>query len=204
MALHRAAEAGLRVSSLLTMTSPDGYSMSHRIPRALLALQAEALGLPLVEGTADWDSYEDEFKRALAGLRRVGIQGCIFGDIDLEEHLSWCRRVCREVGLEAIHPLWGEDERDLLDELLQLGYRAVIVVVDLRKLGAEWLGRNLDRRAVDELLNLGISPCGETGEYHTLVVDGPVFRKEVSLRRRRVLRRGHHAFLDLTGEGERT
>ncbi len=204
MALHRALEAGLRVSSLFTMVSPEGYSMSHRIPRGLLALQAEALGLPLLEGTADWGTYEEEFKRALVGLRATGIRGCIFGDIDLEDHLSWCRRVCRETGLEAVHPLWGEDQGVLLDELLQLGYRAVIVVVDLERLGPDWLGRDLDAKAVDELLRLGISPCGETGEYHTLVVDGPVFRREVPLGPRRVLRRGHHAFLDLAREGDGT
>mgnify|MGYP002331931749 CR=1 FL=1 len=177
LALHRAQSEGMQVSYLFTMFSPDSFSKSHRIPRTLVQKQAEAMGIPLVEGIASWETYEDEFKKILSTLKRKGVVGCIFGDIDLDEHIEWCRKVCADIGLDAVHPLHGSTQEELLDELIETGFQTVIIVVKQDKLGSQYLGKNLDPALIKELANLGISPSGEFGEYHTLVVDGPIFHK---------------------------
>ncbi|KUK31386.1 MAG: Putative ATP binding protein [Thermoanaerobacterales bacterium 50_218] len=202
LAFYRARLAGLEVSRLLTIFDDQGLTRSHRIPRLIIKKQAEAIGLPFVEGVASWETYEDEFKRILGELRKEGFTGCVFGDIDLPEHLAWCQRVCSEVGLSAVHPLWGERQEDLVEEFVRLGFQAVIVVVRLEKLGVEFLGRVLDESLLQEFKDMEISPGGELGEYHTLVVAGPVFQNPViddysSLSAlRRIVHQGY-GFLDL-------
>lgn len=197
LALHRAIAGGMRVSWLFTMMNPNGFSMSHRIPRSLLRKQADLLGLPLVEGIADWNGYEAEFQRVLGLLVQRGACGCVFGDVDIASHREWCRTLCARVGIEAVHPLWGADQRQLVEELVGLGFEATIVVVNLKHLGLSWLGRVLDRGALRELTALGISPAGEQGEYHTLITAGPLLKDRLRLRRQRTLVHDGYGFLDL-------
>jgi len=198
LALYKAQKSGLQVASLFTMVSPQGYTMSHRLPPALLERQAQALGLPVVTGCADWNGYEAEFKRVLRCLKAEGYHGVVFGDIDIPEHRQWCRDICAAEGLTAEHPLWGYKQDDLLAELVALRFTALIVVVQLDKLGTEWLGRKLTHSTLEELKKAGVSPCGEFGEYHTLVVDGPIFQVPVPINTDKILTNGGYGFLDLT------
>lgn len=198
LALYEARRMGLDIRWLFSMLGPEGRSRAHGIPAALLQAQSKLIGVPLVTGTADWETYEGEFKAVLGELRASGLAGCVFGDIDIEEHRAWCVRVCEELGIEAVHPLWGLSQEEILRRFLRAGFEAVVVAVDLSKLDATWLGKKLDENAVDGLGNAGITLCGEQGEYHTYVTNGPIFSRPVLLGGFSVPRvevRDQHAFL---------
>lgn len=183
LALQLALDGGARPQALLTILDETGErSRSHGLPLALLQAQAAAIGLPLVTRSAGWADYTDAFVDALAALRDDGCEQCIFGDIDLDPHRRWCEDVCARAGLTARHPLWRRDRRALVEELLERGFAATIVVVRTGVLDRSFLGRRLDRGLLDELEAAGVDACGENGEYHTVVGDGPLFAEPVPLR----------------------
>ncbi|HEX2725242.1 MAG TPA: diphthine--ammonia ligase, partial [Beijerinckiaceae bacterium] len=169
LAMHRARAAGLDVSVLLAMFDETGErTRSHGIPRALMQAQAEALGLELVAAGATWADYEKTFVAALTELRGRGVTDVVFGDIDLVPHREWEEKVCAAAGVRPSLPLWQQDRRALAEEVLGLGYRALVVCTDDRWLDAGWCGRVYDRAFIDRL-PAGVDACGENGEFHTFV-----------------------------------
>lgn len=198
LACYRAMREGLEVRRLLNILSEDGSrSRSHGLRAELLIAQSEAIGIPAIQRAASWEGYEEEFKRAVLTLKEEGIEAGVFGDIDLIEHREWVERVCSELGVKPILPLWGSDRGKLLEELMRVGFEAVVVAVRKDALGPEWLGRRIDDRFVDELSGRGIDLCGEEGEYHTLVIDGPIFSKRLVIERADIVERGEVIFLDI-------
>jgi diphthine-ammonia ligase len=151
---------------------------SHAVPRAVMQAQAYALGLELVAPSASWAGYERVFVETLAALRADGVADVVFGDIDLAPHREWEEKVCAAAGVRPHLPLWQEDRRALAGEVLDLGYRAVVVCTDDRWLDATWCGRVYDRAFLERLPE-GVDACGENGEFHTFVTDGPLFRAPV-------------------------
>jgi diphthine-ammonia ligase len=183
LALQFAVEAGVRPVVLLTMLDESGErSRSHGLPLAVLEAQAAALELPLVTRSASWDDYTAVFVDELKRLAGRGLGECVFGDIDIEDHRLWCQRSCACAGMSARHPLWQRPRRDLLGEFLDRGFRATVVVVRDGVLGSSFLGRRLDWQLVEQLEAAGVDACGENGEYHTVVTDGPLFSKPLQLR----------------------
>lgn len=200
LALDRAVRDGGRLAALFTMFTEGGErSRSHGLPRSVLAAQAEALGVPLVTRSASWSGYEEAFVDGARGLGRAphAVTDFVFGDIDLEDHRAWCVRVTARVGATAHHPLWQSPRRALLDEVFERGWRAVIVVVRDSILGRDFLGRTLDPDCIADLERAGSDACGENGEYHTVVVDGPLFRAPIELVRRDVHAFDGCSFLDV-------
>jgi len=192
LALDRAVRQGGRLAALFTMFTEGGErSRSHGLPRSVLAAQAEALGVPLVTRSASWSGYEEAFVEGARELQLPphGVSDLVFGDIDLEDHRAWCVRVAARVGASAHHPLWQSPRLALLDEVFARGWRAVIVVVRDSILPRDFLGRTLDADCVADLERAGSDACGENGEYHTVVIDGPLFRAPIEL-----IRRDVHAF----------
>lgn len=182
LALYRACRAGATPRRLLTMVAEDGLrSRSHGLAREVLEAQAARLGIPLLARPAAWSEYEPVFLRALQDLKREGIQAGVFGDIDFVPHLEWDTRICAAAGLRLCLPLWQCARLELLDQFLAAGFKAVIVAVKEDKLGRDFLGRTLDRLMISEFERRGIDPCGENGEYHTVVVDGPLFSAPLPL-----------------------
>jgi uncharacterized protein (TIGR00290 family) len=183
LALRVAIDHGARPTTLLTMLDESGErSRSHGLPLAVLEAQADALGLELVTRAASWAGYTDAFVEALALLRASNHSQCIFGDIDIAAHREWCEDVCTRAGLSACHPLWQRDRRELFHELLERRFAAMIVVVRARTLDRSFLGRMLNHDVLAELEALGIDACGENGEFHTLVTDGPQFARPLDVR----------------------
>lgn len=179
LAMHRARASGLEVRSLLAMFDESGErTRSHAIPRAVMQAQADALGLDLVAPAASWADYERVFVDALTALSGRGVTDIVFGDIDLLAHREWEEKVCAAAGITPHLPLWQEDRRVLADEVLGLSYRALVVCTDDRWLDASWCGRAYDRAYI-ESLPPGVDVCGENGEFHTFVTDGPLFRSPV-------------------------
>lgn len=182
-ALYRALQEGGIPYCLLTMLCENGrQSRSHGLPASLLEKQAAALGIPLVTCAASWDGYETVFTTELMRLKMKGVEVGVFGDIDLEEHRAWVEKVCSRVSLGAFLPLWGQSHRDLALEFISLGFEAVIVAVKEEILDpASFLGRPLDARTLLELERLGIDVAGESGEFHTFVTGGPIFKQQIKL-----------------------
>lgn len=180
LALHRALAAGWRIEALLAMFDEAGErSRSHAIPPQLMRAQAEALGVPLVIGRAGWMNYEAVFTAQLRLFAAQGITHGLFGDIDLQPHRDWEEKVCAAAGMQAELPLWHEPRRALVDELLALGYRARVVCVDARFLDAGFCGREFDEAFLVDLPPQ-VDACGENGEFHTFVFDGPRFAQPVA------------------------
>ena len=117
-------------------------------------------------------------------MRSAGVEGLVTGDIfEVAQHeAGWLDRVCNEVDVKPIRPLWRRNTRQILDEFIDLGFKATVVRVNLGLLGKEFLGRSLDTEFVSELARLeNVDPCGERGEYHTLVTDGPLFNNRIEI-----------------------
>ncbi|MES1176624.1 MAG: diphthine--ammonia ligase [Myxococcales bacterium] len=180
LALHRALESGYEVAALLAMVDESGErSRSHGLPPHLIRRQAEALGIPLVVRHASWATYEAEFIAATTELAAQGIHYGLFGDIDLEPHRVWEEKVCGAAGIEAVLPLWQEPRRRLVDEFLALEYRARVVCTNARWLNGSFCGRSFDAAFLGDLPK-DVDACGENGEFHTFVFDGPRFQRPVA------------------------
>lgn len=189
----------IRVDCLLNMISEDGrHSRSHGISSGLIRLQAEGIGIPIVQRKTSWENYEKEFKILVRTFKRENIQAGIFGDIDLQEHRDWVERVCKEAGIKPILPLWKIEREELLGEFIALGFKAVICATHASLLGKEWLGREIDEEFLEKIKARGdIDLCGEKGEYHTFVFDGPIFKKAVKFSFGKKILNDNHWFLKL-------
>ena len=181
LALWKAKEMGLEITHLVNMAVADGStSRSHNLRSALLQAQAKALGMTLVQGRADWDNYETEFKKVISNLSSQGITTGVYGDIDLQAHRDWVERVSMESGVEAVLPLWLMQRDAVMADFFKTGFQAVICVTNNNYMGREWLGRNIDHQFVKDITAKGgVDLCGEKGEYHTFVYEGGAFKSPV-------------------------
>ena len=196
-ACYQAIGAGYNVSHLLNFISEQYKRVSfHGTEAKLIQLQAEAIGIPLLQKETTWDGYEQEFKAAVKSLIPDGVTGMVFGDIYLQEHKDWVERVCRELGIEAIEPLWGQDPERVLLEFIDAGFEAIIVSAKSELFGDKWIGRKVDREFLSYLKDNNIDLCGENGEYHTFVTDGPMFKKRIKITKSQPITRDSYWFLD--------
>ena len=181
LALHR-SHSSYDVVAMITMFDEDGArSRSHGLRPALVEAQALCLGLTLCPGLASWATYEDGYRRALTDARVLGITHVIFGDIMYESNRVFPERVCAAEGLMAVEPLWGESTTALYREFVATGADARIVTIRDNVLDPSWLGRKLTLNLLDDIMAAGVDPCGEHGEYHTVVVDAPLFSSPINV-----------------------
>jgi uncharacterized protein (TIGR00290 family) len=178
------------------VTEDAKLSRSHGLSTDLLSTQAKAMGIPLVQQRTADSTYKNKFIEALLTLRRQGITAGVFGDIDFNEHRQWIEEVCAAGGMTPVFPLWQKDQEQLLREFIGYGFETVVVATKADILGEEWLGRCIDETFLADLKELGktkpITPCGEAGEYHTYVVNGPLFRSRVEIQKaNKELKEGH-------------
>jgi uncharacterized protein (TIGR00290 family) len=198
LATYKAILQGYQVSYLVNFISEDGErSRSHGIKAEVLNLQAKAIGIPLVQVRTSWEDYEENFKRVVTELKQKGIEGGVFGDIDLEEHREWVERVCAELEIEPLLPLWGIKPGDLLADFGKGGFKAMVVATRLQE---SLLGRSLDETFLDEIRRLNSHPCGESGEYHTFVFDGPIFQRPLKVISGKKEKRDSVWFLEIAAE----
>lgn len=181
-AMMKAIELGYQPSVLLNVLNEEGkISRSHGIPSAIMKKQAEAVGLPIHLISSSWNDYEMNFTAALSELRSsYDLQYAIFGDIDLQPHRDWEEKVCINAGLEAILPIWQQDRKKLVTAMLDSGIETIIVSCNAT-MGERFIGKQITHELVEELESMGIDACGENGEYHTLVLNCPLFSKPISV-----------------------
>jgi uncharacterized protein (TIGR00290 family) len=194
LACYKAIKDGFEVSYLLNFISKDGRCISHGIRSELIAAQSRAIEIPIIQRVATWDTYEREFKIAIRELKKKGVSGAVFGDIYLQEHKDWVERVCNELEIKPIEPLWGCKPEQLLSSFIDEGFEAIVVMVRADLLSEKWLGRVVDKNFIDDLrkLKAKVDFCGEMGEYHTLVTNGPLFKRRLRiLESKRALKNGY-------------
>jgi diphthine-ammonia ligase len=209
LALYEALGQGYKISRLVNLVSEESRRVSfHGTEPGLIQLQSQAIGIPLLQKMTVWGKYEQDFKNAVRSLIPDGIEGMVFGDIYLQEHKDWVEGVCAELGIEAIEPLWGRNTEEVLLSFIDSGFEAVIVCAQSELIDEEWIGRRVDKALLKYLKSHNVDPCGENGEYHTLVVNGPFFRRQIQLIETRTIARDRYWFLDTVsyelGRGERT
>lgn len=176
LALWRAQKLGLNITHLLTVLDESGLkTRSHGVSKALISLQGKSLGITNTFICASWQNYEQDFISKLQKLNaEEGITQAIFGDIDLIPHREWEEKVCSAANIEAILPLWNENRLSLVDEFLRAGFKARVTCVDGRFLDESFVGVEFDAQFIGNL-PFGVDACGENGEFHTFVYNGPNF-----------------------------
>jgi uncharacterized protein (TIGR00290 family) len=180
LAAHRARRDGLQIACLVNFYDEEtGRVRFHATRTELIAAQADAVGVPLLQRGTTWPGFEAAFRETLDTLARGGIEGIVFGDIHLADVRAWYEVRVRAAGLAHIEPLWAERPRDLLAEFVASGGRAVVTCCESVKLDEAWLGRVIDDQFVRDIASIPIDPCGENGEYHSFAFAGPLFRRDV-------------------------
>ena len=181
VALHRARVDVDIVAALTMMDESGARSRSHGLRSEVLQAQVEALGVRWFTRPCGWDDYEARFVEALREARAWGVTHLVCGDILYPEHRAWVERVAGEAGLDAVEPIFGTPTPAVYREFLAFGGRARIVAAEARVLGADWLFRELDEPTLEALMLAGADPCGENGEYHTVVTACPAFAAPLAL-----------------------
>lgn len=198
LALFKAKQVAEPIGLISMLDETEKHSHSHRLTPEFLAAQARALGYPLYTRAASWETYEEQFIQLLEEMKEKGAEVLVTGDVDVAYHGTWHENVTKKAGIALCMPLWLENRRALVEEFIDLGFMAMVTTVNL-SLGMrkEDLGRILTHDFLDELEERSIDPCGEGGEFHTTVLDGPLFSDPLHVQPLDILQDGDYAFLPL-------
>jgi uncharacterized protein (TIGR00290 family) len=194
----KAMQSGNTPKVLLNVLNEEGkISRSHGIPSSILQAQASAAGFPVHLISSSWDEYEKKFTAALSQLKQeYQLTHAVFGDIDLQPHRDWEEKVCANAGLHAILPLWQQNRKELVMQMLNAGIETMIVSCN-EVMGESYIGKMITPSLVDELEAMGVDACGENGEFHTLVLNCPLFSKSIKVTVTRKLLHNQYWFSEL-------
>lgn len=198
LALYHAMQVGTAIGLIVMLEEHGLRSHSHAMPLEIIHAQAEALGLPILSAASNWDNYQTEFLNLLAQIKQHGAETLVTGDLDMPEHGCWHERMTQHAALKLCMPLWQRAHAEVIREFIALNFKSMIVTVNL-KLGMriEDLGKILTLDYIQTLEQRGIDPCGEGGEFHSTVLDGPIFKRAICVRQGEIVRHEHYAFLTL-------
>lgn len=178
MAMKKMLDEGHElVAIIVSFSKNQNCSFFHGVKREFLEQYAETLGCELILCEIDSaDNYDAIFTAGVRRAKELGAEALVFGDIDIQGHRQWDDERAKEGGIKGLWPLWGVNRRQNVLDVLDSGIKALIVSVDTEKLPVEYLGKILDRNMLKKFEKAGIDVCGENGEYHTMVVDAPMFK----------------------------
>ncbi len=181
LALYRLIQNGFTpVALIIAVNRNNGRSWFHNIEDNLINELSKQINIPVIKAQGCGDTYREKFIEALNEARDLGASFCAFGDIDLQEHRDWCEETAKGANLEAVFPLWKNDRKAVVMEFIDSGFKAVIkTVTKTHGVSPGFLNQTLSTDIVTQFEILGIDVCGENGEYHTFVYDGPIFTKPV-------------------------
>lgn len=198
LALYKARKIGEALGLIIMLEEEGKRSRSHGMPPELIRAQAKSIGLPVYTAASSWADYEKEFMNLLEKAKNQGAEVLVTGDLDMPLHGCWHEKVTKKAGLKLGMPLWEMDHREAVEEFINLGFVTIVVTVNLASgMQEDDLGRMLTHEYIKELEARGIDPCGEGGEFHTTVLDGPLFNKPISIRKGEIIKNGDYAFLPL-------
>ena len=189
------------IVALLT-TVTEGYDRvsMHGVQRTLLEQQVGSLGLPLQKVYIPRDSsneeYESRMKEVLLGYQGENINAAGFGDIFLADVRRYREEKLAQIGMKAIFPLWKRDTSELIRDFIDLGFKAIVTCVDSRVLDSSFAGKLINDDFIS-LLPSHVDPSGENGEFHSFVIDGPIFRQRIKVSIGGIISRGPFYFCDL-------
>ena len=193
---------GYEVLELLTTVAKDHDRISiHGVRRVLLEQQATLLGFPLEKtfipkGASDKE-YENALLKMLKRQRDNNVSSVVFGDIFLEDVKKYREQILAKAGVKGIYPLWQRDTKDLARKFINLGFKAIITSIDSNVLTKDFAGREYEKQFLSELPE-NVDPCGENGEFHSFVYDGPIFHERVFFKKGEiVLRENRFYYCDL-------
>ena len=206
IALHEIQKAGqYEIRTLLTTVNAEYDRISiHGVGRELLEQQARSLGLPLEQILLLKDfsneEYENKMQKTLEKYKEAGVNSVVFGDIFLEDLKQHRENKLSTIGMTGVFPIWKKDTRKLAQKFIDSGFKAVITCVDSQVLDKKFVGREFDSQFLSELDD-EIDPCGENGEFHSFVYDGPIFQNTIKQKRGEiVLRAKRFYFCDLIAD----
>lgn len=180
LALYYARKGGVyEIKKLLTTINKDVDRVSmHGVRKELLMAQSNKLGLPILiselSAETSMEDYNLKMKEATAALKNEGFTHSIFGDIFLEDLKKYREEQLEKIGIKAVFPLWKKDTSELIADFIELGFKAVVVCTNSKYLDNSFCGRIIDLDFINDLPE-NVDPCGENGEFHTFVFDGPIF-----------------------------
>ena len=184
LALYKILEQNqYTIETLLTNVNEDFARISmHGLREELLDKQVESLDLPLEKlyfpAQVTMDLYSEKMREKLSSFKSKGMKYSVFGDIFLEDLKNYRDKKLAEVNLEGVYPLWKKDTKEVIHEFIDLGFKAITVCVNAKLLGKEFVGRIIDKDFINDLPD-NVDVCGENGEFHTFVFDGPIFKNPV-------------------------
>ena len=199
MALYEAQKSEkYDVAALLTTVTQDYDRISmHGVRRALLEEQVALLGIPLetvlISKHSSNEEYEAKMKEVLVRYKKEDIVSVVFGDIFLEDLKKYREDNLAKVGLKGVFPIWKRDTRELAAAFIDLGFKAIITCVDSKSLDKSFAGRVFDKQFLSDLPN-GIDTCGENGEFHSFVYDGPIFSRGIIFEKGQVVLRDNRFY----------
>ena len=167
---------------LTTVKKYSEETWTHGLTFDLLEQVSKSLELPIIYAQCDVSEYEDVFEEKLKEAKKMGATSVVYGDIDIEQHKKWGIVRAEHAGLDYEFPLWQEDREKLVHEVIDSGFKAVIKKVNLDYMSEDFLGKTLTKELIEKIKSKGVDPCGENGEYHTFVVDGPIFDYKIDIK----------------------
>lgn len=182
LAMYRKIKEGWTPVALLTTikkSSPESWT--HGLTFDSLEEVSKSLDLPIIYVECEASEYEDRFEDKLRIAKDMGAETVVYGDIDIERHRKWGVDRAKNSGVNYEFPLWQEDREKLVHEFIDSGFKALIKKVNLDYMSSDFLGKTLTRDLVKEIKATGSDPCGENGEYHTFVYDGPIFKTKIDI-----------------------
>ena len=198
LALHKMIEDGNEPIALIVMINEESdRSFFHGADHSMLEEYSAALDLPLLITPSKGDTYHLAMENSLRKAVEMGAEAACFGDIDIDGNREWCEKRCINAQINPFFPLWHRDRADNVYELIKLGYQCLIKSINHTLLPKHLLGKMIDKDIIQEMTQCGIDICGENGEYHTLVVDGPVFKKPLLYTTGNILDFGDYSVVDV-------
>ncbi len=201
---HTLNNPEFQVECLMTSLNSEADRISmHGVRKSMLEAQVKAIGLPLsilsLPGEISMEDYDELMRKQMAGFIDQGITHSVFGDIFLEDLKKYREQKLAEIGFKGHFPLWKRDTRELIQEFLDWGFKTIVVSVDGSKLDKSFAGRELNESFLEDL-PADVDPCGENGEFHTFVFEGPIFKKPFSFKKGEVVGKEYK----LSGETDET
>lgn len=198
LALYRMIKKGYEpVALLTTVKKNEDKSWTHGLSNDLLNKVSKSIGIPLMVVECNVDEYETKFEEKLVKAKEMGASICAFGDIDIECHKKWDKDRCNNVGLKAEFPLWQENRESLVHEFIDSGFTTIIKAVNLKNMNENFLGKKLTKDVIEDIKRTGSDACGENGEYHTFVIDGPLFKETIRFNNKGIILNGGYGYLDI-------
>jgi predicted ATP pyrophosphatase (TIGR00289 family) len=188
MAVYKAMEDGNEVKYLFSMISENPHSYMYHVPNIhITELSAQAMDIPLIKGITKGEEEKevDDLKDALINLKNLGVEAIYSGALYSVYQKSRIDKICEDIGLYSMAPLWQRDSEEYMRELIELGFEIILTGVAAEGLDESWLGRKVDEESLEELIKLndkfGINIAFEGGEAETLVLDCPIFNKKIKI-----------------------